>query len=139
MVILSLPIFEYWKTNPPVDTNYFTILARLTVSLMFFVLALYFSKQAAKHYECYQENHRTFLQLAALEPFMANMTLEEQKEIRKSLIPSYFNQNADGKFATKGDEVDMSVVYTLLDKVSNLVPGNKKQLNEANTNNDSLK
>ena len=139
MVILGLPILEYWKANPPVDTNYFTILARLTVSLMFFVLALYFSKQAAKHYECYQENHRTFLQLAALEPFMANMTLEEQKEIRKSLIPSYFNQSVDGKFAIKGDEVDMSKMFTFMDKLSNLVPGNKKQVNEASNDAGSQK
>ena len=106
---------------------------------MFFVLALYFSKQAAKHYECYQENHRTFLQLAALEPFMANMTLEEQKEIRKSLIPSYFNQSVDGKFAIKGDEVDMSKMFTFMDKLSNLVPGNKKQVNEASNDAGSQK
>lgn len=119
IAILTIPLIEYWGANPAVDTNYYTILARLTISLMFFVLALYFSKQASKHYECYQENHRTFLQLAALEPFMARMTPEEQKEIRKSLVPSYFNQGADGKFASKGDEVDMAVMFTFMDKLSN--------------------
>lgn len=113
VIILALPIIEYWKADPPVDTNYFTILARLTISLMFFVLAFYFSKQAAKHYECYQENHRTFLQLAALEPFMADMTIDEQKEIRKSLIPSYFNQSADGKFSSKSDEVGLPESFTV--------------------------
>ena len=113
IVILTIPLVEYWGATPPVDTNYYTILARLTISLMFFVLALYFSKQASKHYECYQENHRTFLQLAALEPFMARMTPDEQKEIRKSLIPSYFNQNADGKYAVKGDEVGLPESFTV--------------------------
>lgn len=120
IAILLVPLVEHWGVNPPIDTNYYTILARLTISLMFFVLALYFSKQASKHYECYQENHRTFLQLAALEPFMARMTDEEQKEIRKGLIPSYFNQNAEGKFANKGDEVDMSMMFTFMDKLANL-------------------
>lgn len=119
ILILTIPLIEYWGANPPVNTNYYTILARLTISLMFFVLALYFSKQASKHYECYQDNHRTFLQLAALEPFMARMTPEEQKEIRKSLVPSYFNQTSDGKFIAKGDEVDMSVMFTFMDKLSN--------------------
>ncbi|ENU57116.1 hypothetical protein L291_1711 [Acinetobacter guillouiae MSP4-18] len=135
IIIIALPIYEFWEVVPQPDTNYFTILARLTISLMFFVLAVYASKLSAKHYECYQENHRTFLQLAALEPFMARMTPEEQKEIRKNLIPSYFNQANDGKYAAKSDEVDMSIVYTILDKVSNLVPGNKKQFND--DNNDS--
>lgn len=125
IAILTIPLIEYWGANPPVDTNYYTILARLTISLMFFVLALYFSKQASKHYECYQENHRTFLQLAALEPFMARMTPEEQQEIRKSLVPSYFNQGADGKFATKGDDVDMSMMFTFMDKLSNFAQNKK--------------
>lgn len=117
--ILTIPLIEYWGINPPVNTSYYTVLVRLTISLMFFVLALYFSKQASKHYECYQENHRTFLQLAALEPFMARMTPDEQKEIRKGLIPSYFNQGLDGKFAAKGDEVDMAMMFTFMDKLSN--------------------
>ncbi|RZH07604.1 hypothetical protein [Acinetobacter pittii] len=107
IVIIAIPIVEHWGANPPVETNYFTILARLSISLMFFVLAVYTSKQSSKHYECYQENHRTFLQLAALEPFMARMSEEEQKVIRKGLIPIYFNQNADGKFASKGEELGM--------------------------------
>lgn len=107
IVIITIPIIEHWQANPPVETNYYTILARLSISLMFFVLAVYTSKQSAKHYECYQENHRTFLQLAALEPFMARMSEEEQKTIRKGLIPIYFNQNAEGKFATKGEELGM--------------------------------
>ncbi|CAI3119547.1 hypothetical protein MWMV18_MWMV18_03225 [Acinetobacter calcoaceticus] len=107
--IIGLPIYEYWEHVPPVEPNYYTIVARLTVSLMFFVLAIYTSKQAAKHYECYQENNRTYLQLAALEPFMSRMSDDEQKAIRKGLIPIYFNQNADGKFASKGDELGMQV------------------------------
>lgn len=107
IVIIVIPIIEHWGANPPVETNYFTILARLSISLMFFVLAVYTSKQSSKHYECYQENHRTFLQLAALEPFMARMSEEEQKAIRKGLIPIYFNQNIDGKFASKGEELGM--------------------------------
>lgn len=125
VIILTIPLIEYWGAVPAVDTNYYTILARLTISLMFFVLALYFSKQASKHYECYQDNHRTFLQLAALEPFMANMTPEEKQEIRKSLVPSYFNQGADGKFATKGDDVDMSMMFTFMDKLSNFAQNKK--------------
>lgn len=112
VIVIGVPIYEYWEANPPVETNYYTIFARLTISVMFFVLALYTSKQAAKHYECYQENHRTFLQLSALEPFIARMTPEEQKEIRISLIPTLFNQSADGKFASKGDEVGLPESFT---------------------------
>ncbi|MEN8367699.1 hypothetical protein [Acinetobacter bereziniae] len=126
--VFIFAIYENSGNNSSPD--YLILISRLSISAMFFILALYLSKQASKHYECYQENHRTFLQLAALEPFISKMSPEEQKEIRKGLISSYFNQNTDGKFASKGDEVDMSIVYTLLDKVSNLVPGNKKQLNE---------
>lgn len=101
------------------QTNYILLISRLSISIMFFVLALYLSKQASKHYECYQENHRTFLQLAALEPFMARMTCEEQKEIRKSLIPSYFNQGKDGKFAEKSDEV--AIPSSFSDKLDKLI------------------
>lgn len=130
---LAVFIFAFWEQSAPNSSpNYLILVSRLSISAMFFILALYLSKQASKHYECYQENHRTFLQLAALEPFMARMTPEEQKEIRKGLIPSYFNQNADGKYAAKGDEVDMALVYNLLDKASNLVHGNKKESTESN-------
>lgn len=123
IIVIIIPVIEHWKAIPPVPMDYFTLFARLSISIMFFVLALYTSKQAAKHYECYQENHRTFLQLAALEPFMARMTPDEQKEIRKGLIPSYFNQSADGKFAAKGDEVDLptsmhAIVNRLIDVVA---------------------
>ncbi|MFN4366493.1 MAG: hypothetical protein ACK4GA_02495 [Acinetobacter sp.] len=117
---LAVFIFAFFEnsgnTSPP---NYLILISRLSISAMFFILALYLSKQAAKHYESYQENHRTFLQLAALEPFMARMSEEEQKEIRKGLIPSYFNQNVDGKFTAKNDEVDMSMMFTFMDKLSN--------------------
>lgn len=133
VIILTIPLIEYWGAVPAVDTNYYTILARLTISLMFFVLALYFSKQASKHYECYQDNHRTFLQLAALEPFMANMTPEEKQEIRKSLVPSYFNQGSESKFATKGDDVDMSMMFTFMDKLSNFAQNKKDSKSVENT------
>lgn len=137
---IAVFIFAFWEQSTnPTEHNYLILVSRLSISAMFFILALYTSKQAVKHYECYQENHRTFLQLAALEPFMSRMTPEEQKEIRKSLIPSYFNQNADGKFAAKGDEVDMSKMFTFMDKLSNLVPGNKKQVNEASNDAGSQK
>ncbi|MGE9774543.1 hypothetical protein ACQP7A_13550 [Acinetobacter baumannii] len=94
-----------WQPESSNKIDYFLLLSRLSISLMFFVLAYYLSKQASKHYECYQENHRTFLQLAALEPFMVKMNEDEQKIIRKGLIPTYFNQNADGKFASAGEEI----------------------------------
>ncbi|HEO1767560.1 TPA: hypothetical protein VAM28_003250 [Acinetobacter baumannii] len=94
-----------WQPESSNTIDYFLLLSRLSISLMFFVLAYYLSKQASKHYECYQENHRTFLQLAALEPFMVKMNEDEQKIIRKGLIPTYFNQNADGKFAPSGEEI----------------------------------
>ncbi|MEN3968664.1 hypothetical protein [Acinetobacter sp. BWR-L5] len=127
ILILGIPIVEYWAENPPVNTNYFTVLTRLTISFMFFVLALFFSKQAAKHYECYQENNRTYLQLSSLEPFIANMTPDEQKEIRKGLIPSYFNQGTDGKFAAKGDEVDLPTnIHAIVNRAFDLV-GEKKE------------
>lgn len=98
-----------FKDIPTNQAEYLILISRLSIPLMFFVLAYYLSKQAAKHYECYQENHRTYLQLAALEPFMARMNEEEKKDIRKTLIPTYFNQNSDGKFAPRGEEVTLPI------------------------------
>lgn len=124
--ILGIPLIEHWLSTKPVIIDYYSILVRLSISLMFLVLALFFSKQAGKHYECYQENNRTFLQLAALEPFMANMSPEDQLAIRKQLVPTYFNQNADGKFASKGDEVDISTnMHNLLSQVISVVAEKK--------------
>lgn len=127
IAVITIPIVEHWKADPAVDMDYFTLFARFTISIMFFVLALYTSKQAAKHYECYQENHRTFLQLAALEPFMSSMSPDEQKEIRKGLISTYFSQNVDGKFASKGDEVDISAnLFSLLSQTLTIVADKKE-------------
>lgn len=124
--ILGIPLVEHWLASQPVSIDYYSILVRLTISLMFLVLALFFSKQAAKHYECHQENNRTFLQLAALEPFMANMSPADQLAIRKQLVPTYFNQNADGKFASKGDEIDISTnMHNLLSQVISVVAERK--------------
>lgn len=125
LAIFVIAFLEHLFSTTKTDTNFLLLASRLSISVMFFVLAFYLSKQAAKHYECYQENHRTFLQLAALEPFMARMSHDEQKEIRKGLIPSYFNQSVDGKFAAKGDEVDISMMFTFMDKLSNFAQGKK--------------
>lgn len=115
VTIILIPIIEHWGMSITLDSNYYyTLMARLTISIMFFVLALYLSKQASKHYECYQENHRTYLQLAALEPFINRMSDEEQLNIRKSLIPIYFNQNKEGKFASKEDEIKLPQVISHL-------------------------
>lgn len=133
--ILIIPIVEYWGSNPPVATNYFTILARLSISLMFFVLAFYFSKQASKHYECYQENNRTFLQLAALEPFISRMSDQDKLEIRKSLIPSYFNQTTEGKFSAQGNEVDLPAnMYALVSKALDMVNPKQNKATDEKTN-----
>lgn len=127
LLIFIFAFFEPHFTNNNNQTNLLLLVSRLSISIMFFVLAFYLSKQASKHYECFQENHRTFLQLAALEPFMANMTPEEKQEIRKGLIPSYFNQGTDGKFAAKGDEVDLpSNINSIVNRVFDLV-GEKKE------------
>lgn len=116
------------------DINYLFLASRLTLSLMFFVLAFYLSKQAAKHYECFQENHRTFLQLAALEPFMAKMDDDEKKAIRKELISTYFNQNNDGKYASKGDEIDLSSnITTILNNLIEKIPSKKDEPNSTNS------
>lgn len=112
LLIFIIAFFEHLFSNNGNETNYLLLASRLSISVMFFVLALYLSKQSSKHYECYQDNHRTFLQLAALEPFMSRMTEEEQKEIRKGLIPSYFNQPSEGKFSTKNDEVGLPESFT---------------------------
>lgn len=89
------------------DTNLLFFIYRMSISLMFFVLAFYSSKQASKHYECFQENNRTYLQLAALEPFMERMSEEEKKEIRKNLVPTYFSPASEGKYSSKGDEITL--------------------------------
>ena len=128
IVIFAISLSEHIGSDSP-QINYLLLVSRLSISVMFFVLAFYLSKQAAKHYECYQENHRTFLQLAALEPFMARMTDDEKKEIRKGLIPSYFNQGADDKFAAKGDEV--STLQALITPLSEIAASLKKPSKES--------
>ncbi|MCZ3210695.1 hypothetical protein NYZ42_16915 [Acinetobacter baumannii] len=137
--ILAIPLLEHWFSSQPTNIDYYSILVRLTISLMFLVLALFFSKQAGKHYECYQENNRTFLQLAALEPFMANMSHEDQLAIRKQLVPTYFNQNADGKFASKGDEVDISTnMHNLLSQVISVVAEKKDSKSSTNSSESNI-
>ncbi len=131
--VISIPLIDHWWSGQAINIDYYLILVRLSISIMILVLALFFSKQAAKHYECYQENNRTFLQLAALEPFIANMSHEDQLTIRKQLVPTYFNQNADGKFASKGDEVDISTnVHSLLSQTLTLLAEKKDQKSSTN-------
>lgn len=126
LLIFVIAFLEHYFSDKGNQTNYLLLASRLSISVMFFVLAFYLSKQAAKHYECYQENHRTFLQLAALEPFMARMNSDEQMEIRKGLIPSYFNQSSDSKFAAKGDEVDLPTnIHAIVNRAFDLL-GEKK-------------
>jgi len=126
VTVILIPIIEHWGLPINMDSNYYyTLMARLTISIMFFVLALYLSKQASKHYECYQENHRTYLQLAALEPFINRMSDEEQLNIRKSLIPIYFNQHKEGKFSSKEDEVKLPQITSHLKNLRQLGKINK--------------
>ncbi len=126
LIIFIIAFFEHYYAASNSNTNYLLLISRLSISVMFFILALYLSKQAAKHYECFQENHRTFLQLAALDPFIGPMSPEEQLAVRKSLIPYYFNQPSDGKFSSKSDEVDLPAnLHAVLNKALDMV--NPKQ------------
>lgn len=137
IIVLGIPIFEYWGVSQPINTGYLTILSRLSISVMFFVLALYLSKQAAKHYECYQDNHKTFLQLAALEPFITNMSDEDKLAIRKELIPIYFSQGNDTKYSPKGDEVDFSSnVTSIINKLIDKVDLKKSETEPSKSNSD---
>ncbi|MCU4341754.1 hypothetical protein KTH15_13405 [Acinetobacter pittii] len=120
IVMFLISLFEIYFTNKDTDLLFF--IYRMTISLMFFVLAFYSSKQAAKHYECFQENNRTYLQLEALEPFMERMSEDEKKEIRKTLIPTYFNQNADGKFSPHGEEIGLpSSLSNSVEKIAEIL------------------
>lgn len=105
--VLLIPIFDHW-INPSATQNsdyYYSTISRFAVSIVFFILALYLSRQSAKHYECYQENYNTYLQLATIEPFISGLSEEDKIVIRKELVHVYFGQKIDGKYASKGDEV----------------------------------
>lgn len=126
MFLLSWGVQIFTKENP----SNLMLIFRLSISLMFFVLAFYLSKQAAKHYECHQENNQTFLQLAALEPFIANMTPEEKKAIRKELVPIYFKQYNEGKFSSKDSEISLpaDIKSYLVDSIKALVDKNPDKI-----------
>ncbi|MDV8157469.1 hypothetical protein [Acinetobacter bereziniae] len=112
IVVFIVAFLEHYLSEANSDTNYLLLISRLSIAIMFFILALYLSKQASKHYECFQENHRTFLQLAALDPYLDPLEPDEQLEIRKSLIPNYFNQPSEGKYSSKSDEVGLPETFT---------------------------
>ncbi|MBO3671306.1 hypothetical protein J5N52_04615 [Acinetobacter soli] len=85
--------------------QYYSVFSRLAISIVFFILALYLSKQSSKHYECYQENYDIYLQLATIEPFISRLDEDDKILIRKELVHVYFGQKNEGKYASKGDEV----------------------------------
>ncbi|MDC4325338.1 hypothetical protein NQ661_15685, partial [Acinetobacter baumannii] len=59
-----------------------------------------------------------------------------QKEIRKGLIPSYFNQTSDGKYSSKGDEVDLSSnMTTIFTNLIDKIPSKKEQENSIRSEN----
>lgn len=124
LIIFAIPLLK-GISDSNAEINYLLLTSRLTISLMFFVLAVYLSRQSAKHYECYQENDRTSLQLSALEPFIARMTDDEKKEIRKGLIPSYFNQANDGKYASKSELMDIPPNITSI--INNVLSSKKDE------------
>src|SRR5690606_4033381 len=107
IIVLLIPIIEYWGSNPPVDINYYSITARMSIALMFFVLAIYLARQATKHYEIYQENHKTFLQLSALEPFISKMSDADKLAIRKELVPIYFNKKENIEINKEDLDIDI--------------------------------
>lgn len=95
-------------TNGHTNTDseqYYSVFSRLAISIVFFILALYLSKQSSKHYECYQENYDIYLQLATIEPFISRLDEDDKILIRKELVHVYFGQKNEGKYASKGDEV----------------------------------
>lgn len=85
--------------------QYYSVFSRLAISIVFFILALYLSKQSSKHYECYQENYDIYLQLATIEPFISRLDEDDKILIRKELVHVYFGKKNEGKYASKGDEV----------------------------------
>lgn len=76
------------------ETNWTIIweqtLYRLPTVLVIFIPAFYLAREAAQHRKVEVENKRIQLELAALNPFIAQFDAREQFEMRKQLLAHYF-------------------------------------------------
>jgi hypothetical protein len=66
------------------------LITRLVLSLSFAGLAAYCGRQSAEHRDVERDARRRQLQLAALNPYLANMPADQSTQLKGELAPGYF-------------------------------------------------
>jgi hypothetical protein len=83
------------------------LVTRLVVALSFAGVAAYCGRQSAEHRKVEREARARHLQLAALNPYLANMPKEDLVRLKAELAPGYFAPAAaDGNGNGNGQDAD---------------------------------
>ena len=70
-------------------------LIRLVFASLIASIALYTSRESARHRTTADRSRRTELELASLGPFLASLPKDKQDEIREKLTDRYFGNSVD--------------------------------------------
>jgi hypothetical protein len=97
------------------------LLTRLLLSASFAGVAAYCGRESAAHRAVARDARERHLQLAALNPYLANLPEEERLRLKSELAPGYFAPGAAGKAADgDGEQADGQLTARLLDLANTL-------------------
>lgn len=81
-------IYELSTKGMPEDP--WVIVFRLVAALLVIMPAIYTAREASRHRKHSDQSRKVSLELAVLSPFISQMSVEKQNEIREALICKYF-------------------------------------------------
>jgi hypothetical protein len=122
LVAASVLVFALFADHSA-DGSWQRLVTRLLVSLSFAGVAAYCGRESAAHRAVAREARGRHLQLASLNPYLANMPEEEKVRLKSELAPGYFAPpavkaaDADGG----GEQANGQVTAKLVELVTTLV------------------
>ncbi|MDX9688069.1 hypothetical protein [Halopseudomonas formosensis] len=78
------------------DFHLTAFLARFSVILTFAALAGYAARQAEKHHKVERQNRRIELELASIDPFLAELPEEERNQVKAAVADRLFARDVNG-------------------------------------------
>lgn len=122
--------FKYWIGFEQISgggINWAEIITASSLTAILLITAGYASKQSKMHRDNEKQFRSYALETKALDPFMANLDIDDQKKIKAELIRRMFGQQ-HAQMPRNVTKIDESTVKTLAESVSDTVSHTLKQV-----------
>ena len=121
LVASILMIITIWGLSED-DITWQKALVRILGATILIYPATYASLESSKHRRISNENRRSELELASINPFIENLGDDQKKMIKEKLVEKYFGNQSNNASVDKTEEISLNV----LERIIKLIISTKK-------------